>query len=373
MSVLVANQRACIRGVTIGNGIRAIHSHNIRVKIHEPLPGNARTQGAHAVRGVAGRTREAVVDVPGMFCETRVAHNIIQIMALSTECIGSVGAYIGSREQIADRRARSRSRADFVAPLQDVRPSGPMRPVWSGPAGLTVVIAAVAIAAENLHAHRATRSNAVQLQQIGSKTRLQKGAAPRMHYRMARQAGLRKLGKQVKRISRRHDAVWQVAINRSDGLARARPMTPQTVFILVQYRVDRCDAVRAADANGTRLRTTNRRRIRIARGRHGRMAVVAVRAGGMPVVVQNCRLRWIVLVFSGWKRMSNFIELAVNVGQLRRNIVPATMAVDAILLIGASQQPLSSRGVVRLVARTAGIASYSWIRPNIRTFGNRIG
>jgi hypothetical protein len=92
MRVLVANQGTCIRGVAIGNGIRAIHSHDIRVKIDETLSGNARTQGAHAVRGVAGRAREAVIDVPGMFGETRVAHQAIQIMAFPAECVRPVGA-----------------------------------------------------------------------------------------------------------------------------------------------------------------------------------------------------------------------------------------------------------------------------------------
>lgn len=201
MGMLVADQCACVCSVIVGNWIRSIHSHNIGIKVDQPLPGNAGVDPSHAVGGVAGRARKAIIDMPGMLGETRVAYHAIQIVALRAHCVGAIHAEVRSRKQVADQCAGCGSAADFVASLEDMCPSRSMRAIGPQAPEFAVVITVVTIGAQILGSHRAARCNAIQLQHVGQQAGLRQSAGPRMQDRMAGRTGQRKLRYDVQQVA----------------------------------------------------------------------------------------------------------------------------------------------------------------------------
>ena len=78
MRNLVAHQYAAIRGAIVGDGKAAIRSHDVQVKINQTLAADASASRSHAVRGVAGGTGEAGVDVAAVLIPTGVLHNLVR-------------------------------------------------------------------------------------------------------------------------------------------------------------------------------------------------------------------------------------------------------------------------------------------------------
>jgi len=102
------------------------------------------------------RARKPGIDVNRVFAETDIRHHIAKVVTLGTQGIrASRPRTSNRREKILDGRSRSGEwretrchLAELVAPLQDVRELGTVRPVWASAAEFAVVIAIVAIGAE---------------------------------------------------------------------------------------------------------------------------------------------------------------------------------------------------------------------------------
>lgn len=121
--MVVAGQAARVAGPRIGNGSGSIGGDHIDIKVDEALAGDCSVDAAHAVRGMAGRAGEAVVNVPGVFAETGVGHDLVWIVALRTKSKRSIYAEVRRGKKIGNELAGSGSLAELVAAFQDVRPS----------------------------------------------------------------------------------------------------------------------------------------------------------------------------------------------------------------------------------------------------------
>lgn len=100
--MVVAGERARIGRVRIRDRRCAIRSDDVGVKIDESLAGDGSAGASHAMRGVAGGARETVVDVPRVFTETRVGHDLSQAVALFAESVRTVDAKIRVGKEIGD-------------------------------------------------------------------------------------------------------------------------------------------------------------------------------------------------------------------------------------------------------------------------------
>src|ERR1035438_8344984 len=106
-------------------------------------------------------------------------------MALAAQSIGSNNAQIGTGKEIGNQLTWRGGLAEFVAALQNMSPLGPMRTARTRAPEFAIVIAVVAIGAENLNAHGAAAADAVQVQHIRQQAGLWQRAAPVMHHGMA--------------------------------------------------------------------------------------------------------------------------------------------------------------------------------------------
>src|SRR5579863_2078595 len=102
------------------------------------------------MRGMAGRAGKTVlryvVAVPG---EAGVSYDAAETMTLGTHPIRPVEAEIRIRKQVRDHSAGHRSLAELVIVLEDVRVDRPVRTVRPGAAKLAIVVAVMAVGAEN--------------------------------------------------------------------------------------------------------------------------------------------------------------------------------------------------------------------------------
>ena len=125
MGVIVADQGAGVGGAVVRNGRCPVGGHNIDIKVDEPLPRNVPRLRAHAVRCMADRAGEAIVDVPGVLAEARIPHDLVQVVALGAHCVGAAasatqGAQFRRGEKVGNKSARQRRLAEFVPALEDV-------------------------------------------------------------------------------------------------------------------------------------------------------------------------------------------------------------------------------------------------------------
>lgn len=157
----VADETAGICGPRIGDRGAAVRGDYVDIEVDQPLSADGPTVAAHAVGGMAGGASEAVIDVAGMLRKTGIRYHITQIMAFSTESIRTISAEVRIGKKIRDQLPRRRSLAEFVTPLQDVRPLRAMRAVGSYAAKFAIVVAVMAIRAEDLRAHRPPRRYSV--------------------------------------------------------------------------------------------------------------------------------------------------------------------------------------------------------------------
>ncbi len=103
-----------------------------------------------------------------VFGKACIGHHLVQIMALRTHRVGAVHAEVGTRIQVGDRQSGRHSLAELVAALQYVRPFRPVRTIRAGATKLAIVIAIVAIGAEDASTHRTPHSNAIKLKHLGT-------------------------------------------------------------------------------------------------------------------------------------------------------------------------------------------------------------
>ena len=122
MRVIVAREAASIGRSRIGDGRRAVGGDDVDIKVDEALAGDGPVDAAHTVRSVAGGAREAIVDVPGMFAETGVGHDLVRVVALCAKGEGSIYAEVRAGKEIGNGLAGSRSLAELITALEEVRP-----------------------------------------------------------------------------------------------------------------------------------------------------------------------------------------------------------------------------------------------------------
>src|SRR5664279_5251908 len=104
-----------------------------------------------------------------------------------------------------------------------------------------------------------------------------------------------------------------------------------------------------------------------------RMSVVAVRARGMPVVVQQNVLGSVVCIVTRRKRMSNLGKLGVDIWDRRVEIRTAVVASNAVLLIRPAQQAHRPLRVVWHMAGDTRVLRHRAIAAKVRLPGYFVG
>ena len=78
VSGVVACQRAGVRSAIVGNWRSLILADNPDIKINQPLPGNAGSNGSHPMSRVAGRAGKTIArNVAAVLRPTRVGHDVV--------------------------------------------------------------------------------------------------------------------------------------------------------------------------------------------------------------------------------------------------------------------------------------------------------
>lgn len=121
--MIVTRKAAGIARPGIRNRSGSIGSDDAGIKVDEALTGDGPTDTAHAMRSVASRAGEAVADVPGMLAETGIGHDLVGIVALCAKGERSIHAEVRAGKEIGNELAGRRGLAEFVAALENVRPS----------------------------------------------------------------------------------------------------------------------------------------------------------------------------------------------------------------------------------------------------------
>src|SRR5271155_2929730 len=107
--------------------------------------------------GMTHGAREPGVDVERVLGEAGVGHNVVQVVTLGTQGIRSVCAGIGDgRKKIQDGASRTgggrkagRYLAELVTAFQNMRKLGTVRSTRSSTAKFPIIVAVVAVRAEN--------------------------------------------------------------------------------------------------------------------------------------------------------------------------------------------------------------------------------
>ena len=152
----------------IGNRRAIALPHHVDVKIHQAFARSIRRNRAHAVGCMAHRTGEALPNyVPVVLPEADVSHDVAQIMTLGAHAIGSVEAEVWIGERIRCQSAWCRSLGKLIVVLEDVRVDRSVGTVRPSAAKFAIVVAVVAIGAEDLDSHEA-RCRAILIQHVGA-------------------------------------------------------------------------------------------------------------------------------------------------------------------------------------------------------------
>ena len=233
MRVVVAGEATRVCSARIGNGSGSVCCDYVDVKIDESLPGNAPAAAAHSVGGMARGTRETIIDMARVLAEAGIREDLRQVVALRAERVRTVYAEIGAGIEVDDQHSRAGSLAEFVAAFQNVCPLRTMRTIRTGAPKFAIVIAVVAIGAENLHRHASSQGHPVQIQHIAQQAGLRQRTASGMHHGMAGLAGDGKLRDHIQHVSCRYRANGKVPVNRVRNLSRTRAMAAQAVLVLI--------------------------------------------------------------------------------------------------------------------------------------------
>ena len=182
---IMARQRAGVRRSRVGNGRCLILPDDSDIEIHEPLAGDGGVDCTHAMRSVADRAREAVLrNVEAVLRPAGIGHDVIQIVAFRAHRVRPLRADIGRRKRVRDRATGRGGLAELIIPFQDVRVDRTVGPVWPGAAKFAVIVAGVAIGAEDLGAHEPRGHRTILIQHIRKQARLRQCAAAGMRHGM---------------------------------------------------------------------------------------------------------------------------------------------------------------------------------------------
>src|SRR5664280_2975591 len=190
---------------------------------------------------------------------------------------------------------------------------------------------------------------------------------------MARGGSGGELRDDVQRIARRNRPQRQIPEDGIGNFSRTCTVATQTIFVLIDGRIKDGYAVRGTDSGNPTLRHANGRRRREDSHLVGRMSVVAVRARGMPVVVQQNVLGSVVCIVTRRKRMSHLGKLGVDIWDRRVEIRTAVVASNAVLLIRPAQQAHRPLRVVWHMAGDTRVLRHRAIAAKVRLPGYFVG
>ncbi len=316
---LVAHQRAGIRPAIVGNGRAVIFSHHVGIEVHEPLAGDSGRNRSHAVGCMAGGATESILrDVQAVLRETVIGNHVAQVVTLAAHRVGSSDGEIGVGEEVGDEPARRSSLAELIVAFQNVRVHGPVRPIRSGAAKLAVVVAVMAIAAEDAGPGGARGCDSILIELVDEQAGLRQGTRPVVRDGMARGRNGCELGNHIQRVGRRDNSRRRVSIEDQPLFTGAGAVAAQTILILVDRWRQHSDAIQGADAGHARLRGAQRWWSGELRRLVRSVRVVAIDARGVPVVIQQHRFGFVVEVVSRRKRMSRLRHFGHNVRRHRR-------------------------------------------------------
>lgn len=174
--MVVAGEGAGIGGAGIADGSGRVGGDDVDVEIDEAFAGDSGIAGTHAMRGMARGTREAIVDVAGMLGESGIGNNLIEVMALRAEGVGTVHGEVGAGKEVGDEQAGGGSLAELVTALENVRPLRAVRTIRTKAAKFAIVIAVVTIAASDARAHGAPQRDAIELEHLSAQAGLRERA-----------------------------------------------------------------------------------------------------------------------------------------------------------------------------------------------------
>ena len=200
------------------------------------------------------------------YCETcrlcwvkaGVSEDLGQVMTLSAQRVRPFHAGVRIGIKIGDQSTGRGRLAEFVAPLQQVGPLRSMGTVGARAAEFAVVVAVVAIGAEELVPTSRAEGDPVSFNMFTSRLGCGSTATTRVSHGMAR--GCRRARIPASRSTGRALRPREWADSRKIGrplLAHAGSVTAQTGFILIDGRNDRGHAVERTDAGCAMLRRTN--------------------------------------------------------------------------------------------------------------------
>lgn len=242
MIVIVAPESAGVLAPFVRDGsIRTVvRGYDPQIEIHHAHSGDIARRCAHAMCCMTDRARKPGIDVNRVFAKTDIRHHVAKVVTLGTQGIRPSRRRINNRrEKILDGRSRSGEGrqaqchlAELVATLQDVRELGTVRPVWASAAEFAVVIAIVAIGAEEACAHWPPLGVSIQIQQVLTQAGLWERTVAVVHDRMARCCRRVELRGYIQRVSRVSRSCRQVAENGGTQLPRAGGVATQADLIL---------------------------------------------------------------------------------------------------------------------------------------------
>jgi hypothetical protein len=182
----MAGQTARTGRPAVGDGTLAIRRDHVDVEVHKTLGRNSRHLRASSVRAVAYRAGEAVVDMARVLLEATVGHDAGQVVTLGAQRVIAGRREVRRKIQIGDRLSGDRCLAHIVAALENVRILRSMRTVRPRAPELAVVVAVMAIGAEDANAHGASLPGAIEIEHVRAQAGLRERAAAVVHHRMAR-------------------------------------------------------------------------------------------------------------------------------------------------------------------------------------------
>jgi len=193
--VIVALESAGVPAPVVRDGSidTVVCGHDPQIEIHHAYSGDIFRRWARAMGGMTDGAGKPGNDVNRVFAEADIRDHIAQVVTLGTQGVRASRHRINNRRQkILDGRSRSgggwearRHLAELVAPLQDVRELGTVRPVWPSAAEFAVIITIVAIGAEQVGAHGAPLGVPIDIQHVPKQAWLWQRTVAVVHDRMA--------------------------------------------------------------------------------------------------------------------------------------------------------------------------------------------
>lgn len=166
----MAHKRARAARTAVCNQSAAVFSYYVRIKIHQPLPADARGSCAHAVGSVTYRATEAVLGyVQAVLPEAVISDDVGQIMTLRAHRIRTREGQVWIGEQVRDYPARHCGLAELIVALEDVRVDRSVGTVRAGAAELTIVVAIMTIGTEDARSHCSHRRRSILIQLVQQK------------------------------------------------------------------------------------------------------------------------------------------------------------------------------------------------------------